>query len=198
LRLHRRRSEGKRFPSPLQRRWQREACQMGNDQQPSSRVAVALYRRSPRLSRGFSASGRVEHAATALPSAAPSAAKRGEAFPLASPTMAARGISLRAHESHRVRWQVWRAVYTRDLSRPRLAVPWGTAPTCQLPALPILMRRHTLVSVPRRRLPPVSPPSSTRVAQGALASLEGNTSIQAKPRFPYRRFFGASNETGYE
>jgi hypothetical protein len=40
-RLHRRRGEGKRFPSPLQR-WQREACQTGNEQQASSWSCCAL------------------------------------------------------------------------------------------------------------------------------------------------------------
>ena len=53
-------------------------------------VSVALYLCSPRLGRGFSASGRVEHAAEVLPDAVASAAKRAEASPLASPTMAAR------------------------------------------------------------------------------------------------------------
>jgi hypothetical protein len=53
-------------------------------------VSVALYLCSPRLGRGFSASGRVEHAAEVLPDKVASAAKRGEASPLASPTMAAR------------------------------------------------------------------------------------------------------------
>jgi hypothetical protein len=87
-RLHRRRGEGKRLPSPLQR-WQRDERDRRATISNQAVVAVALYRRPPRLSRGSSASGHFEHGAEMLPDAAASAARRGEAFPLASPTMAA-------------------------------------------------------------------------------------------------------------
>ena len=72
---------GKRFPSPLQR-WQEEAHETGKTISEQAAGAVALYLRSSRLSRGSSASRRVEHAAEALPNAIASAVKRGGAFPL--------------------------------------------------------------------------------------------------------------------
>ena len=77
------------IPSPLQR-WQREAHERSVTSSEQAAGAVALYLRSSRLSRGSSTSGRVDHAAEALPNEVASAARRGEAFPLASPTMAAR------------------------------------------------------------------------------------------------------------
>jgi hypothetical protein len=85
----------------------REACQTSSDQQPSSCSCCALLSRSPRLSRGSSATGRVEHAAEVLRIAVSSAARRGEAAgkhfpPFASPTMAARSMP---HFSCSHRWR---------------------------------------------------------------------------------------------